>query len=231
MLVSDTVYSRSTFQAKAGVSVTSLLMQPDNCSHLLVLGHGAGAPLDHVHMNSICDALAAVGIATFRFNFPYMEKGGGRTDNLPTCLETIDNAITQGRKVLAEISGSQTVIVKPSPKLLLGGHSFGGRMTSHYAAIHTDCVAGLVYFSFPLHPSKKPDTKRAMHLPDIRVPQLYLSGTRDSLAELNLLEPIIDKLEKAELATLDGLSKAVAGCNCTHTSSEGQGDAAAYQAS
>lgn len=203
MLVSDTVYSRSTFQAKAGVSVTSLLMQPDNCSHLLVLGHGAGAPLDHVHMNSICDALAAVGIATFRFNFPYMEKGGGRTDNLPTCLETIDNAITQGRKVLAEISGSQTVIVKPSPTLLLGGHSFGGRMTSHYAAIHTDSVAGLVYFSFPLHPSKKPDTKRAMHLPDIRVPQLYLTGTRDSLAELNLLEPIIDKLKDAELATLD----------------------------
>jgi predicted alpha/beta-hydrolase family hydrolase len=203
MRVSNALCTRSTFQAKAGVNVTSLLVQPSICSHLLVFGHGAGAPLDHVHMNSICDALANVGIATFRFNFPFMEKGGGRTDNLPTCIEVIDHAVKQGRRMLAEISGSQAAMRKPSSKLLLGGHSFGGRMASHYAAMHTDSIDGLVYFSFPLHPSKKPDTKRALHLTDIRVPQLYLSGTRDSLAEMELLKPIIDKLDNAELVTLD----------------------------
>lgn len=208
MVVPNTSSIRSSFDAKLGVTVSSLLVQPKNASHLLVLGHGAGAPLDHIHMNSICDALALVGIATFRFNFPFMERGGGRTDNLPTCLETIGSAIAQGRKLLTSVLDDTTLDdtlrqTEAAPKLLLGGHSFGGRMASHFTATYNNTVDGLVYFSFPLHPSKKPAIKRADHLPEIMAPQLYLSGTRDSLAELNLLEPIVERLDNAKLVTLD----------------------------
>lgn len=157
----------------------------------MILGHGAGAGMFHGHVQSISDALARVGIETLRYQFPYMEAGGGRTDNLANCLDTIHGALS----LSTDISGDAP--------LLLAGHSFGGRMSSHYAAEKQPDILGLVYFSFPLHPAGKPDTKRAKHLGSITRPQLFLSGTRDKLGELELLEPTIASLKTAQLHLLD----------------------------
>jgi hypothetical protein len=157
----------------------------------LILGHGAGANMFHAHMQNLADSLGAVGIETLRYQFPYMEAGGGRTDSLEVCLDTIRGALTLSE----QLSGPATI--------LLGGHSFGGRMSSHYAAQETANIAGLIYFSFPLHPAGKPDIKRASHMVDIQQPQLFLSGTRDKLAELELLEPVVNQLSKAQLHKLD----------------------------
>ena len=162
-----------------------------------VFGHGAGANMQHTHMQHLADALSHNNIDTLRYNFPYMQAGGGRTDNLPVCLATIGNALK-----LAET-------LSPELPTFLCGHSFGGRMSSHYAAaVACDAavgkhIAGLVYFSFPLHPSKKPDVIRAAHLGDILIPQLFISGTRDTLANLDLLEPIIEALPAASLHKID----------------------------
>tara|TARA_R110002111_G_scaffold62483_2_gene103506 strand:- start:80 stop:742 length:663 start_codon:yes stop_codon:yes gene_type:complete len=156
-----------------------------------VFAHGAGANIAHLHMQSLADALAANNIETLRYNFPYMQAGGGRTDGLPVCLETIGNA-------LALSSG-----LKPELPTFLCGHSFGGRMSSHFASEHKPDLAGIVYFSYPLHASKKPDTKRAENLSRILIPQLFVSGSRDTLAELDLLEPIIGALPNASLHKLD----------------------------
>lgn len=170
--------------------VDALLLQARNPFAILVLGHGAGANMRHIHMESIANGLAEVHVSTLRFNFPFMQAGGGRTDPIETCLETIQGALALAR----ESSNSP---------MFLGGHSFGGRMASHYAATRTSDLRGLVYFSFPLHPARKPDTRRADHLPDVRVPQLFLSGTRDALAELELLTGVVSGLVGAELHTLD----------------------------
>lgn len=148
----------------------------------------------HAHMQNIADALSRQSIATFRFNFPYMEAGGGRTDKPEICVETFANAIALAR----ERAGSLPIFI--------GGHSFGGRMSSHYAAERggdDEAIEGLVYFSFPLHPAKKPDTRRAVHLRDIAQPQLFLSGTRDALADPELLRATVASLPNAILHELD----------------------------
>ncbi len=181
------------FNVNDDKGAVSALLQPTTMPPIarLIFGHGAGANMQHHHMQNLSDALAERGLETLRYNFPYMEKGGGRTDNLATCLATIDGAL--------KLASGFT----PLPTYL-AGHSFGGRMSSHFVAEHPDAaIAGLIYFSFPLHPAGKPDTKRAAHLPDIKVPQLFLSGTRDKLAELDLLEPVIAKLPTARLHLLD----------------------------
>ena len=158
----------------------------------LVLGHGAGANLYHSHMQSLADSLGARGIETLRYHFPYMEAGGGRTDSLDNCMDTIKGAL--------KLSST----VKTKVPIWLGGHSFGGRMSSHFAAMNLDAkIAGLIYFSFPLHPSGKPSIDRAKHLTDIQTPQLFLSGNRDNLAELDLLKPTVEKLNFARLHLLD----------------------------
>jgi len=173
-----------------------------------VFGHGAGANMQHAHMQQLADVLSSHGIETLRYNFPYMQAGGGRTDSLPVCLDTIDNAL----KLAAMLA--------PNLPVFLCGHSFGGRMNSHYAATETSNIAGLVYFSFPLHPSKKPDVKRAAHLPDIHVPQLFVSGTRDTLATLGLLEPIIETLPLASLHKIDTADHGLKTLKRTRQSSE-----------
>lgn len=160
-----------------------------------VMGHGAGANMSHAHMQSLADALASKGIETLRYNFPFMETGGGRVDNLPICLDTIENA-------LALSSSLQTGLPEKLPTFLCG-HSFGGRMSSHFAAEKQPEIAGIVYFSFPLHPSKKPDTKRATHLKEIQIPQLFVSGSRDTLADMDLLAPIIESLPNAALHEIE----------------------------
>lgn len=159
-------------------------MRPDGATHLLVLGHGASTNMRHATMQSIADALAQQKIATFRYNFPYSEKGGGRNSQ-EVCVETIRNAVKAAKEAAPDLI------------LLAGGHSFGGRMTTTAQSEEPlENVKGLVLFSFPLHLPGRPDTKRAEHLASVKIPMLFLSGTRDELATLDLLEPAIEKLRK-----------------------------------
>lgn len=173
--------------------VSSLLMQPDGARWLLVLGHGASTNMRHRTLQTIAERLADVGIATFRYNFPYMERGGGGRDAQAVSLATVRSAVAAAHAAAGDLS------------LLAGGHSFGGRMTSLAAAENPlEPVRGLVFFSFPLHPAGKPGTERAEHLSSVSVPMLFLSGTRDELADLNLLRPVCERLgERATLHLLD----------------------------
>lgn len=191
--------SQLTFAATAGKGrVSALLQQPVSFDACLVLAHGAGADMRHVHMQSIADALCEVNIATLRFNFPYMEAGGGRTNDIDVCTTTIRNAIA----CLKDNCDLRTGGAQPIP-VLSGGHSFGGRMSSYFAADEPQGLSGLVYFSFPLHPAGKPGTSRADHMYRITLPQLFLSGTRDKLADLTLLRELIGKMQNASLHELD----------------------------
>lgn len=164
--------------------VSALLVRPPGATHLLVLGHGAGTNMWHATMQSIADRLAEAGIGTFRYNFPYSEHGRGR-DAQAVCTQTVRSAVVAAQAAAPDLT------------LLAGGHSFGGRMTSTAASdAPLDGVRGLVLFSFPLHQPGKPETKRADHLAAVAVPMLFLSGTRDELADMDLLKPVCKKLGK-----------------------------------
>jgi predicted alpha/beta-hydrolase family hydrolase len=160
----------------------------------LVLAHGAGAGMEHAHMQSLADAFARRGIATLRFNFPFIDAGRRRVDS--KAISTA--AVAEAYAVAAQ---------RTSLPLWLGGHSFGGRMASH--AVADDGLepglepVGLVFCSFPLHPPGKPGTSRAAHLAAIERPMLFLSGTRDTFAEPGLLEPLVSGLPTARLHRLD----------------------------
>ena len=156
------------------------------------MGHGASSNMRHPTLQTIAERLADVGIASFRYNFPYSENGKGR-DSQAVCTTTVRNAVAAARRAVSDLP------------LLAGGHSFGGRMTSTAASESPlDFVTGLVFFAFPLHQPGKPDTKRAVHLADVTVPMLFLSGSRDELADRELLQPVIKKLrERATLHFLD----------------------------
>ncbi len=172
--------------------VSAILMRPENATHLLVLGHGASSNMRNSMLQTIAENLAEQGIATFRYNFPYSEKGGGRNSQA-TCTETIRSAVRAANEAAPELP------------ILAGGHSFSGRMTSTaQSESPIEGVKGLVFFSFPLHPAGEPAIKRSEHLANVTVPMLFLSGTRDALAELDLLEPVVDGLGKrATLHLLD----------------------------
>jgi predicted alpha/beta-hydrolase family hydrolase len=172
--------------------VSALVVRPGDASHLLVLGHGASTNMRHATLTTIAERMAGSGIATFRYNFPYMEHGTGR-DSKEVCTATVRSAVAAAHRAAPDIP------------LLAGGHSFGGRMTSTAASESPlDGVDGLVFFSFPLHQPGKPDTKRAAHLSAVTVPMLFLSGTRDELADLELLQPVCKKLgEPVTLHLLD----------------------------
>ena len=172
--------------------VSALLVRPDNASHLLVLGHGASTNMRHANLQTIAERMAGAGIATLRYNSPYMEHGTGR-DSREVCTATVRSAVAAAHSAAPDIP------------LLAGGHSFGGRMTSTAASESSlNGVDGLVFFAFPLHQPGKPDTKRAEHLSAVTVPILFLSGTRDELAGLDLLQPVCEKLgERATLHLLD----------------------------
>jgi predicted alpha/beta-hydrolase family hydrolase len=164
--------------------VSSMLEIPAEANGMVVLGHGAGAGMHHANMQAIAEALHARGIATFRYQFPFMERGGGR-DSKEVSLATVAAAVENASSL--------------APKLTLyaGGHSFGGRMTSLAAAESMlSTAAGLIFFAFPLHPSGKPSVDRATHLHDIKIPMLFLSGTRDKLFTVDLFKPIRKKLGK-----------------------------------
>lgn len=172
--------------------VSSLLIRPDDAQWLLVLGHGASTNMRHTTLQTIAERLADVGIATFRYNFPYSERGGGRNSNA-VCQETVRSAVAAAHTAASSLS------------ILVGGHSFSGRMSSMAAAeAPLEHVRALVFFAFPLHPSGKPSTERAAHLSDVTIPMLFLSGTRDKLGELDLLQPTCEQIgDKATLHLLD----------------------------
>jgi predicted alpha/beta-hydrolase family hydrolase len=173
--------------------VSSILIRPDGAKWLLVLGHGAGTNMRHSTLQTIAERLADIGIATFRYQFPYMERGGGGRESQAVALATVRSAVAAAHEAASEL------------EILVSGHSYSGRMSSLTAAeAPIEHVRGLVFFAFPLHPSGRESTERAEHLDDVTVPMLFLSGTRDKLGALNLLEPVCEKLgDKATLHLLD----------------------------
>jgi len=168
------------------------LTRPENADRLLVLAHGAGADFRHANMLGISEALADQDIASLRFNFPFMEQGRRRVDGQATSVACIVAALQTAREAAPDLPA------------FLGGHSYGGRMASH-AVLEASAleVSGLVFCSFPLHPPKKPGVDRTAHLPEIDLPMLFLSGTRDGLATPQLLTEQVDGLPRAELHWLD----------------------------
>jgi uncharacterized protein len=174
--------------------VSSILMRPHDAQWLLVLSHGAGAGMRHPFMTALSRELAAAKIATFRYQFPYMENRRKAPDRPPTLTATVAAA--------AQVAHAAA----PGLPLLAGGKSMGGRMTS--TAASEDLipeVRGLVFFGFPLHPPKQPATKRGDHLAKVTQPTLFLQGTRDDLADLKLLKPICKELgARAKLHIIEG---------------------------
>jgi uncharacterized protein len=163
--------------------VSALLCRPTKAHQLLVLAHGAGAGMSHPFMEKLADELAGVGVATLRYQFPYMEERRRVPDPPAVLTATVVAAV----RAAAEAA--------PGLPLLAGGKSMGGRMTSQAAAQQPlEGVRGLVFFGFPLHPPKQQETKRADHLAKVTVPMLFLQGTRDALADLALLRPVCAKL-------------------------------------
>ncbi len=189
--------------------VSALVIRPADAAYLLVLGHGASTNMRHATLEAIATALAEQGIASFRYNFPYSENGTAR-NSTATCVETIRNAVKAAREA------------EPDLTLLAGGHSFGGRMTTTAQSEEPlEKVEGLVLFSFPLHLPGRPDTKRSDHLANIEIPMLFLSGTRDELATLDLLEPVVKKLgQTATLHLIDTANHSYKILKKTRTSDE-----------
>jgi predicted alpha/beta-hydrolase family hydrolase len=166
-------------------SVSGLWLKPAKARACLVLAHGAGAGMTHRSMGDIAEGLAERGVATLRYQFPYMEKGSRRPDPPAIAHATVRAASAHGAKLAGDLP------------LFAGGKSFGGRMTSQAQAKEPLAgVRGLVFFGFPLHPAGKPSVERADHLAEVGLPMLFLQGTRDALAELKLLEPVVRKLGK-----------------------------------
>jgi predicted alpha/beta-hydrolase family hydrolase len=154
--------------------------QPRAC---LVLGHGAGAGMTHPSMATVATELQALGVSTLRYQFPYMQRGSKRTDPPPLCHATVRAAVAMATQLA------------PSVPLFAGGRSFGGRMTSQAQSLQPlPNVRGLVFFAFPLHPAGKPSDERATHLTNIDIPMLFIQGTNDDLASLELLHPVIERL-------------------------------------
>ena len=161
---------------------------------MLVLAHGAGTDMRHRPLETLSAALAEVQLATFRYNFPYMEGGRGRISPKPVLTATVRSAVNAAGDAV------------PGLPLFAGGRSMGGRMTSLAASqASLPGVRGLVFFAFPLHPAGKPGTERAEHLFQVDIPMLFLQGPRDDLAKPELLEPIIQRLgPRATLHMMNG---------------------------
>ncbi len=169
---------RITVDGTTGVS--ALLQRPARAHALFVLAHGAGADMHHGFMTTIAARLAEVGVATLRYQFPYTEAGSRRIDRQPLLLATVRAAVAEAARIADGLP------------IVAGGKSMGGRMTSLAAAASPlPGVRALVFLGFPLHPAGEPATTRAEHLPHITVPSLFVQGTRDALAELELLRPVL----------------------------------------
>lgn len=163
--------------------VSGLFLTPPRARAIYVFAHGAGAGMAHPFMVAVADELAGRGIASLRYQFPYMEEGGKRPDPPKLAQAAVRAAVEEAARLV------------PSLPLIAGGKSFGGRMTSQaWAASALPGVRGLVFLGFPLHPAGKPSDERAEHLSDVKIPMLFLQGTRDALADVKLLKPVIKRL-------------------------------------
>ena len=174
--------------------VSALLLRPDTASALVVLAHGAGAGMRHPFLERVTRELAGRHVGTFRYQFPYMERGSRRPDPRPVLLDTVRAAVSAAREAA------------PDLPLVAGGKSMGGRMTSLAASEEPlDAVRGLVFLGFPLHPPAKPSADRAEHLTRVRLPLLFVQGTRDSLAPLDAMRPLCADLgDRARLHVVEG---------------------------
>jgi uncharacterized protein len=170
--------------------VSGLLQAPANARACYVLAHGAGAGMDHPFMSAVASGLAERGLAALRYQFPYMEQGSKRPDAPAVAHGAVRAAVAEASRLL------------PNLPLFAGGKSFGGRMTSQaQAASPMPGVRGLIFLGFPLHPPGKPSDDRASHLSDVAVPMVFLQGSRDEFANLDLLQPLVQRL--APRATLE----------------------------
>ena len=168
-----------TIPVESGETVSGLLLEPPKPLACLVLAHGAGAGMKHPFMANVAEGLSGRRVATLRYQFPYMERGGKRPDPPKLAHATVRAAVAAAAKQF------------PKLPLIAGGKSFGGRMTSQAQALAPlPGVRGLAFFGFPLHPAKQPSQERGRHLADVKVPMLFLQGTRDALAMLDQIEPV-----------------------------------------
>jgi uncharacterized protein len=182
-----------TIEVGPSTSVSALLTHPSDARACFVLAHGAGAGMTHSFMEAVAAGLAERGIATLRYQFPYMEKGGKRPDPPAVAQAAVRAAVAQAARSC------------PKLPLVAGGKSFGGRMTSQaQAKAPLQGVRGLAFLGFPLHAAGKPSSDRADHLADVTIPMLFLQGTYDKLAELDLLKPVVARLgAKASLHLIE----------------------------
>ena len=189
----DASTQRLRVEIDGASSVSALLCVPDDASAAYVFAHGAGAGMEHAFMTNFANGLAARGIATLRYQFPYMEQGSKRPDAPKVAHAAVRAAV------------AQAAICLPGLPLFAGGKSFGGRMTSQAQALSPlPGVCGLVFVGFPLHAAGKPADERAAHLFEVARPMLFLQGTRDELAALELLQPLLLRLgERATLALFE----------------------------
>jgi predicted alpha/beta-hydrolase family hydrolase len=181
-----------TFSVDDGLRISARLELPAGARACYVLAHGAGAGMEHPFMRAMAAGLAARGIATLRYQFPYMERRARRPDPPALCHATIRAAVAEGTR-------------RTSLPLIAGGRSFGGRMTSQAQAQEPlPGVRGLAFLGFPLHPAGRPSDERAEHLARVQIPLLFLQGTRDALAERVLLEALLARLgARASVSWLD----------------------------
>jgi predicted alpha/beta-hydrolase family hydrolase len=172
--------------------ISALLSAPNDARACCVLAHGAGAGMHHPFMAAVAHGLAERGVAALRYQFPYMEAGGKRVDPPKVAHAAVRAAVAEAAR-------------RTRLPLVAGGKSFGGRMTSQaQAGSPLAGIAGLAFLGFPLHPAGRPSDERAAHLADVRIPMLFLQGTRDALADLSLLRPLVKKLgARATLKTFE----------------------------
>ena len=187
-----------TIALPSGGTISGLLQAPVNAKACYVFAHGAGAGMDHAFMAQISEGLAGRGIASLRFNFPFMEQGSKRPDSPTVAHAAIRAAVAEAARHM------------PDVPLFAGGKSYGGRMsTQAQAAEPLPGVKGILLVGFPLHPAGKPSTARAAHLADVKLPMLFLQGTRDALADLDLITPTTASLgKKTSLHIVDGADHA-----------------------
>jgi predicted alpha/beta-hydrolase family hydrolase len=185
---------RFTIDTGKSGAVSALLLRPEAPRACFVFAHGAGAGMAHSFMEAFAIGLCERGLASLRYQFPYMEKGSKRPDPPAIAQATVRAAVAKAAEIF------------PGVALIAGGKSFGGRMTSQaQAATSLPGVRGLAFVGFPLHPAGKPSTDRADHLTKIDIPMLFLQGTRDSLAEVTLIEPVVQRLgSRATLHLAEG---------------------------
>jgi uncharacterized protein len=173
--------------------VSYLINTPQHQKAVIVLAHGAGAGMTHQFMDALSTALANYSIGTVRYNFPYMEKRSKRPDVPAVAEKTVEVVSTYVQKLF------------PGVPLFLGGKSFGGRMSSQYISKKSpEGIKGIVFYGFPLHAPGAPSIERASHLKNVRIPMLFLQGTKDTLANLSLIENVCSELPTATLVKFEG---------------------------